>query len=345
MALLDQADERDLPVGDVGPVERRELLLDLEQQAQRGLVLGRAQLGRVRVVEDAVVDQLEEDVARDGRDHGVEALGPDRLELARVEALPVRRRRPAPDGQVALDPGGGLVDADLAAARLDLLDQPRVDELERPARVAEQLLPRLLALRLPPQRQLAPQPRGADLVRAVAELRAQQRAPDLVPRRQPHRRRDPLPRRVQLERRDLGLRALHAHHGQPHPQPRPQRHRLVAQQVERRRERPLPPVREHRHARLQPVDLDAQLVAQRRDVAVGREPVVVVALDQHAVADVERRALAAQPGPALEHDDLMALLGEPVRGDESRHPGPDDTDPHTFLRALTTYSGRPLTSS
>jgi len=41
-------------------------------------------------------------------------------------------------------------------------------------------------------------------------------------------------------------------------------------------------------------------------VAVGGEQVVVVALEQVAAADVDRRRLAAQPGPALVDVDLVA---------------------------------------
>ena len=53
-----------------------------------------------------------------------------------------------------------------------------------------------------------------------------------------------------------------------------------------------------------------QLVVERRDVAVGGEEVVVVALEQVALADVERRRLAAQPGPALVDVDRVAGLGQ-----------------------------------
>ena len=53
-------------------------------------------------------------------------------------------------------------------------------------------------------------------------------------------------------------------------------------------------------------------------MAVAREEVVVVALEQVPAADVERRRLAAQPGPALVDVHLVALLGQPV----SRRRGP-----------------------
>ena len=44
--VLDEADERQLRVGDVGPVERAEAAVELEQQAQRGVVLDALAAGR-----------------------------------------------------------------------------------------------------------------------------------------------------------------------------------------------------------------------------------------------------------------------------------------------------------
>ena len=55
---------------------------------------------------------------------------------------------------------------------------------------------------------------------------------------------------------------------------------------------------------------------------------VVVALEPHAVADVQRRRLAAQARPALVHVDRVPGAREPVRGGEARHAGPEDRDPH-----------------
>ena len=88
---------------------------------------------------------------------------------------------------------------------------------------------------------------------------------------------------------------------------------------------------------------------------------VVVALEQVAAADVERRRLAAEPRPALVDVDLMAGLSEPERADEAGDPGADHRDPHgsgtrserspagirrqVDARSRTTYSGRRLTSS
>jgi hypothetical protein len=45
--VLDQPDERQRVVADVGPVERRELAVELDQQAERREVLDPAQLGQV----------------------------------------------------------------------------------------------------------------------------------------------------------------------------------------------------------------------------------------------------------------------------------------------------------
>jgi len=59
-----------------------------------------------------------------------------------------------------------------------------------------------------------------------------------------------------------------------------------------------PAIGEHPDARRVPFDAVAQaeLVAQVDDVAVGGEPVVVVALEAVAAADVERRRLPPSPG-------------------------------------------------
>ena len=98
-----------------------------------------------------------------------------------------------------------------------------------------------------------------------------------------------------------------------------QRQRPEAQQVERRGERPQAPVGEHRHRSTAPLELvrHPELVAQRRDVAVAGEQVVVVALEPVPAADVERRRLAAEPGPALVDVDRVPLAREPVRRDEA----------------------------
>jgi hypothetical protein len=96
-------------------------------------------------------------------------------------------------------------------------------------------------------------------------------------------------------------RPLQHHHGGAHPQPRAQRQRGVAEQVEWGGEAVAATLGEHRDARGPPLELvgQAELAAQRLDVTVGHEQLVVVALDPVPVADVERRRLAAEPGPAL----------------------------------------------
>jgi hypothetical protein len=118
--------------------------------------------------------------------------------------------------------------------------------------------------------------------------------------------------------------------GEPHAQPRRRRQRAESQQVERRRERPLAPVDEERHRRRRPLQLvgHPELLVERGDVAVAREEVVVVALEQGAAADVERGGLAAEPGPPLEDVADVALLREAVCADEPGHAGAEDRDPH-----------------
>ena len=78
---------------------------------------------------------------------------------------------------------------------------------------------------------------------------------------------------------------------------------------------------------------------------------VVVALEQVALADVERRRLAAEPGPALVDVDGVAGLRQAQGSGEAGDTGPEHGDPHRsagssmLMRSPTTYSGRCLTSS
>ena len=90
------------------------------------------------------------------------------------------------------------------------------------------------------------------------------------------------------------------------------------------------PAREEGDARRAPLDRvgHPELVEQLGDVAVRREQVVVVALEPVAVADVERRRLPAEPGPALVDVDRVAGAREPVRCDEAADAGAEDRDPH-----------------
>ncbi len=263
------------------------------------------------------------------------------------------------------EPGRGPVDQHAAAARLDLRLQHAEQRLPRATRVAEQLLARLLALELAAHRQLAPQPRHRDVVGAVAELAAQQRAPDLLVGLGAHRVADPLARGDALERPDLLRRLLQLQHREPHPDPRRRLERAEAQKVQRARERPRAALEEERHRRRSPLELlrHPELGVELGDVAVAREQVVVVALEQVAAADVDRRGLAAEAGPALVDVDRVPLLAQPVRAHEAGDAGPDDRDPHASSRCSrpasavasssgsrfrareTTYSGRCLTSS
>ena len=208
------------------------------------------------------------------------------------------------------------------------------ERLPRAARVAEELLARLLALELAPHRELAPQPRHRDVVGAVAELAAQQRAPDLVVGLLAHRVADPVARGDVLERPDLARVALQLQHRQAHAQSVDRGQRAEAQQVQRAGERPRATLEEERHRRRAPLELarHPELVVELGDVAVAGEQVVVVALEQVAAADVDRRRLAAEPGPALVDVWRVALLHEAVRAHESGHAGPDHRDPHGSSR-------------
>src|SRR4051812_21423967 len=115
-----------------------------------------------------------------------------------------------------------------------------------------------------------------------------------------------------------------------------------------------------------PADLarQAEVLVERRDVAVGGEEVVVVALQAVAAARVERRRLPTEPRPALVDVDPVAVVGQVARGGETGHAGAEDGDAQahssagvrgrgptrsssssTLTVSRTTYSGRRLTSS
>jgi hypothetical protein len=103
---------------------------------------------------------------------------------------------------------------------------------------------------------------------------------------------------------------------------------VKALQVHRRGERVQPAVAEDRHARRPGLELDPDLGAEVVHVAIAGEQVVVLTLDQHAVAGVDCRRLAAQPGPALVDIGLVAELRQPVSGGEAGLAGSEDSDPH-----------------
>ncbi len=100
------------------------------------------------------------------------------------------------------------------------------------------------------------------------------------------------------------------------------------QQVEGGREGVQLAVAEDRDARRPRLQLDADLLAQRRHVDVAREQVVVVALEQHPVADVDCRRLATEARPALVDVGLVAELRKPVGGGEAGGAGAEDGDSH-----------------
>jgi hypothetical protein len=200
--------------------------------------------------------------------------------------------------------------------------------------VAQQLLARLVALELAAQRELAPQPGHRDVLGARPELAAQQRAPDRAPGPAPHARLDPLARRDRLERPDVLGPPLQQQHGEPHPQAGGRRQRPEAQEVQRPVEGPLAPLEEERHRGRLPFQLVAhpELLVERDDVAVAREEVVVVALEQLAAADVERRRLAAKAGPALVDVAGVALLRQAIGADEAGDARPEHRYAHGHAR-------------
>ena len=261
--VLDEADERHLGVGDVRPVERRELPVELEQEAERRVVLRRPQPAEVGVADrraQVVVEELLEDVAGDRRDDGVVALGAAlRVIGARVVALAKRAGRAGAHEQPAVARAAQVrrrtVDQHAPAGGDDRVAQRMEEQLPGVRRVAELLVARLVALELAAQRELAPQPGHRDVLGARAELPAQQRAPDLAPRPAAHVALDPLACGDRLKRADLAGALLQQQHGDPHPQPRRRRQRLEAQEIQRPVERPLAPVEEERHRRRLPFQL------------------------------------------------------------------------------------------
>ena len=198
------------------------------------------------------------------------------------------------------------------------------------ARVAEPLLAHVVAGDRAAQPQLAPQPHHRDPVGALAELAAQQRAPDLLPRLPSHPPLDPRARRHLLVGRAVAGEALQREHRRAHAHARERRERPEAEQVERRDERVQRAARVERDARGPPLDRvgHPELLEQAGDVAVGGEQVVVVALQPVAVADVERGRLAAEPGPALVDVDGVSGARQPAGCDEAADARAEHRDPH-----------------
>jgi len=61
-------------------------------------------------------------------------------------------------------------------------------------------------------------------------------------------------------------------------------------------------------------------------LAIAREEMVVVALDPHAAADVERARLTSDVGPAFVELDPIPALQELARRDQAGDSGTDDRD-------------------
>ena len=198
------------------------------------------------------------------------------------------------------------------------------------ARISEQLLVRLLAFDLAPQGQLAPEPRHREVVASAAELRPDQRTPETLPGLLSHRPRHPFPGGDVLEGTDVSVAPLQPEHREADTQTRERRERREAEQVERRREGMNASVAEDRHARRKPLDLvgQSEFLVERNDVPVAEEEVVVIALDQVAVAHVERRGLAAEARPALVDVTFVSRFGQAERHGEAGDSGADHGDPH-----------------
>jgi hypothetical protein len=63
-------------------------------------------------------------------------------------------------------------------------------------------------------------------------------------------------------------------------------------------------------------------------VAVAREEVVVIALEEVTLADVQRRRLPAESRPALVDDAFVPALRQAIARHESRDSGAEDRDAH-----------------
>ena len=134
-----------------------------------------------------------------------------------------RARRARRHDQVAVaagQPCSRPIDHHPPAGAFDLVAEAVVQPLPALARVAEQLVPRLAALDLAPDGQLAPQPRHRDVVGVAPELLVQQRTPDLLPSLRAHHALHPLARGHVVERRDVAVPTPNPEHRRAHAQPR-----------------------------------------------------------------------------------------------------------------------------
>ena len=215
--VLDQPDERQLAVGDVGPVEGRELAVELEQQAQRGEVLDRAQaFARRRPPSRPGARELLEDVVGHGGEHAVVALRrPGRLELARVVSAPERAAAPPASPRsrrrrCASRAAGRSISTRPPPASMPALQRRRTAPPTSAA--GSRASPRAASSPLIERRSvnLLHSQTIAIVVGALAELAAQQRAPDLLPGLAAHALLDPLARGDALVRRTIAARSAAA---------------------------------------------------------------------------------------------------------------------------------------
>ena len=173
---------------------------------------------------------------------------------------------------------------------------------------------------------LVPEPGHHELVVQVAELAAQERAPDDVQVAPPGEAADPLLGGHALESGAVALTPQVQPH-QPQADAVDEAHRREAQEVQRRDERVDAVAVEDADLRRAPGQPVAQphLFDQADGGGVGGEQVVVEALDRLA-ADLERAHQPAELRARLEQVDAVALLEEPVGRREAGHAAADDAD-------------------
>ena len=158
-----------------------------------------------------------------------------------------------------------------------------------------------------------PEPGERDLLSQRPELAAQQRAPDHVIRAAAHAAADPIGGGVTLEPRGASERA---EIGKPdtHPQSIDDWERREAEQRHRRVELVDLAVSQcHRQwAAPEEVVAEPKLMDQPDGVAVGREEVVIEAIEPDSRLDLEARGQAPGECLALDDNHLVAPLCEPV---------------------------------
>ncbi len=206
IGVLDDTDERNVGIADVRPVEEFVTCWSTSIRTQSAVWYSRAaHLDQILVAE--LLGEPRRGAPRrrpmepwPGRRRSAPARPRPRSRAGRApretsSQRPGVTRKPAVAGQGSRR----TIDEHAAAVALDQLGQPPEDRLEAPPRVAQQLLPRLLALDLAPERELAPQPRHRDLVGAARRTSRAAAAPRRLVGLAAHLADDPLAGRHVLE--------------------------------------------------------------------------------------------------------------------------------------------------